>query len=630
VRLKDVVAKPEEIVRQLWLYRLEHHYNYPVSRLGVEYPITFGRDTSKRADIVVFDADRPTVPYLILEIKQPTLRSGKDQLKSYTHATGAPLALWSDGDKVVVWHRKNPNYFIEIPELPTASQTIEDVVGEPWTLDVLVEKEKQREAEGLKARSLRQLIEDLENEVLANAGVDVFEEVFKLIFTKLYDELACHRGWHGQKFLRFRNQNTAAQVKNNIQALFNEAKKRWDGVFADDEKIKLTPDHLQVCVGSLEEWKLFNSNLDVVDDAFEYLVNKSSKGEKGQYFTPRWVIDMCVKMLNPKEDETLIDPACGSAGFTVHSFFHVWKAILQDEGVPASHLFTMDEKPQRCTDYVQEKVFAIDFDEKSVRVARCLNLIAGDGQTNVLHLNTLDWKKWDETIKEEDWGDTYHVGWKKLRKLQAVKGSYRAFEFDVLMANPPFAGDIKQPDMLAPFDLAHKLTKEGSLGRLEGAVGRDLLFIERNLDFIKPGGRMAIVLPQGRFNNASEKRVREFVMNRCRILAVVGLHPNTFKPHTGIRTSVLFVQKWNEDRKAGPLCPKVDDYNIFFATQRKESKDTGGDKIIAISENGRPLRDSHGHWVVQHDLFNHDGLTDDGIAEAFEHFARKEQLSFFV
>ena len=150
-----------------------------------------------------------------------------------------------------------------------------------------------------------------------------------------------------------------------------------------------------MCVGSLEEWKLFNSNLDVLDDAFEYLVSKSAKGEKGQYFTPRWVIDMCVKMLNPQEPETVIDTACGSAGFTVHSMFHVWEEILEDLGLPRSNLFTAERKPQRCLDYVSNKVFALDFDEKSVRVSRCLNLIAGDGQTNVLHMNTLDWQKWE-------------------------------------------------------------------------------------------------------------------------------------------------------------------------------------------------------------------------------------------
>jgi type I restriction enzyme M protein len=362
-----------------------------------------------------------------------------------------------------------------------------------------------------------------------------------------------------------------------------------------------------------------------VDDAFEYLVNKSSKGEKGQYFTPRWVIDMCVKMLNPQEQETLVDTACGSAGFTVHSIFHVWKDILKDEGLSGSHLFTMDEKPPRCIEYAREKVFGIDFDEKSVRVARCLNLIAGDGETNILHLNTLDWKKWDETTKQDDWTDTYHEGWKKFRKLQATKNDYRAFQFDVLMANPPFAGDLKQPDMVSLYELGHKAN-----GKPEDKIGRDLLFIERNLDFIRPGGRMAIVLPQGRFNNSSDQRVRGFISERCRILAVIGLHPSTFKPHTGTKTSVLFIQKWNDDPTLGPLCKKTDDYNIFFATQRQESKDTSGDKIIASAKDGKPLRDSHGHWVVQHDLFNHDGLTHDGIAEAFAEFGKKEKLSFFV
>lgn len=625
VRRKEILAKPEEAVRQLWILRLTTHYAYPLSRIAVEYPITFGRDTSKRADIVVFDADRPTVPFLIGEVKQVKFKDGKEQLRSYTHATGAPLALWSNGTVSIIWHRQNPNYFVELPELPTASQTIDDVAGQPWTIETLIEKEKQRELEGSKARSLRDLIVDLEDEVLANAGVDVFEEVFKLIFTKLFDEMACYRGTY--RHLRFRNQNTAAQMKVAIQSLFDDAKRKWPGVFLEDERIRLSPDHLQVCIGSLEEWKLFNSNLDVIDDAFEYLVSKSSKGEKGQYFTPRWVIDMCVKMMNPKEGETVVDTACGSAGFTVHSMFHVWRQIMKDMGLEESHLFTMEAKPARCIDYVRDNVFAIDFDEKSVRVSRCLNLIAGDGETNVLHLNTLDWTKWDETVKQDDWQDTYREGWGRIRKLRENprQKDYRNFRFDVLMANPPFAGDIKQSDMLSPYELAHK----EKTGKLETAVGRDLLFVERNLDFLRPGGRMAVVLPQGRFNNSSDQRLREFIMERCRLLAVVGLHPNTFKPHTGTKTSVLFVQKWNDDPAKGPLCPKVEDYDIFFATQQVESVDNSGRKVYRRLPDGSYMRDAHGHFVVAHDLFNHDGMTEDGIAEAFEEFARKEALSFF-
>lgn len=623
VRDKEVQLKPEERTRQLWLARLIDKLGYARSRIAIEYPITFGRDSSKRADIVVFDSDRPTVPYIIVEVKQAKYKDGKEQLRSYAHATGAPLAVWSDGILAEVWHRKNPNYFMPIHELPRADQTIEQVVDQPWTIQTLIDLEEERVKEGKFARSLRDLIEDMEDEVLANAGVDVFEEVFKLIFTKLFDEMTSHRLGNA---LRFRNQNTAAQLKTAIQNLFDDAKRKWPGVFLEDERIRLSPDHLQVCVGSLEEWKLFNSNLDVIDDAFEYLVSKSSKGEKGQYFTPRWVIDMCVKMMNPKEGETVIDTACGSAGFTVHSMFHVWRQIMRAMGRQESHLFTMEAKPPRCIDYVRDNVFAIDFDEKSVRVSRCLNLIAGDGETNVLHLNTLDWTKWDETVKQDDWQDTYGDGWRRLRKLRENprKPDYRSFGFDVLMANPPFAGDIKQSDMLSPYDLAHKKD-----GKLERAVARDLLFIERNLDFLKPGGRMAVVLPQGRFNNSSDQRLREFIMERCRILAVVGLHPNTFKPHTGTKTSVLFVQKWNEDASAGALCPRVEDYDIFFATQQVESVDNSGRKVYRKNPDSTFMRDTHGHFVVSHDLFNHDGLTGDGIAEAFEEFARKEGLSFF-
>ncbi|MGV6847274.1 MAG: type I restriction enzyme HsdR N-terminal domain-containing protein [Marinibacterium sp.] len=252
VRKKDILAKPEECVRQFWLHTLQAKYGYPLERLAVEYPITFGRDSSKRADIVIFDEHRPTVPYIVAEIKQGKAKDGKEQLRSYTHATGAPLALWSNGPDSKIWNRKNPNYLQEIPHLPTATQDIEDIINEPWTLKTLEDKENERALSSAGNKALREKIVDLEDEVLANAGVDVFEEVFKLVFTKLYDEMSCHQGRY--PYLRFRNSTTAAKVKDNIQNLFDAAKDEWPGVFSEDERIKLSPDHLQVCVGSLEEW----------------------------------------------------------------------------------------------------------------------------------------------------------------------------------------------------------------------------------------------------------------------------------------------------------------------------------------------------------------------------------------
>ena len=634
VREKEIKLTPEEAVRQLYIYKLIHEYGYPTDRIQLETPIHFGREV-KRADITIMDKDRPTVPYIIVELKKPKLTEGKEQLKSYCNATGAPIGVWTNGEQVSCYNRKDPNFFEMISDIPKAAQKLSDILSERYTYDDL----RSRDKISKEKRSLRNLIKEMEDEVLASAGVDSFEEIFKLIFAKLYDELICAND--KTAYLQFRNSgDTDFELKEKIQGLFDDAKKKWEGVFPEESKILLSPSHLAVCVSTLQDIKLFNNNLDVVDDAFEYLMSKAQKGEKGQYFTPRYVIDMCVKMMNPTVNDKIIDTACGSSGFTVHSIFKVWKEIRLSKGLEPGEDFTASERTNDERDFVRDNVFAIDFDEKTVRVARTLNLIAGDGQTNVLHLNTLDYSRWNEVTKQEDWNDTYNEGFKKLKKLQP-KGSsdFSKFNFDLVMANPPFAGDIKEQTILSHYELA-----KNDKGKWQKKVGRDILFIERNLNFLKPGGRMAVVLPQGRFNNASDKYIRDYIAERCRILAVVGLHGNVFKPHTGTKTSVLFVQKWGGtvidpktgkeivDEKTGkPIeaCPKRDDYPIFFATMQKPSKDNSGDKIYVKDEHGEIKLDSHNHFIVDHDLYNHDNMTQDGIAEAFIEFAKKEGLSFF-
>lgn len=614
VREREIKLTPEEAVRQLYIYKLMHEYGYPAERIQLETPIHFGREI-KRADITIMDKDRPMVPYIIVELKKPKLTEGKEQLKSYCNATGAPIGVWTNGEQISCYNRKDPNFFEMVSDIPKASQKLSDILSEKYTFDDL----RARDKISKEKRSLRNLIKEMEDEVLASAGVDSFEEIFKLVFAKLYDELTCAND--KTAYLQFRSSGgTDFELKEKIQSLFDRAKRKWEGVFPEESKILLSPSHLTVCVSTLQDIKLFNNNLDVVDDAFEYLMSKAQKGEKGQYFTPRYVIDMCVKMMNPTINDKIIDTACGSCGFTVHSIFKVWKEIRRAKGLEPGEDFTAAERTEDERNYVRDHVFAIDFDEKTVRVARTLNLIAGDGQTNVLHLNTLDYSRWNEITKQEDWNDTYNEGFKKLKKMQP-KGSndFSKFSFDLVMANPPFAGDIKEQTILSHYELA-----KGGKGKWQNKVGRDILFIERNLNFLKPGGRMAVILPQGRFNNASDKYIREFIAERCRILAVVGLHGNVFKPHTGTKTSVLFVQKWDP-----VLCPKKEDYPIFFATMQKPSKDNSGEKIYVRDENGEILLDGHSHFIVSHDLYNHDGMTQDGIAEAFAAFAKKEGLSFF-
>ena len=651
VRNKAIQLKPEELIRQLYVQRLVNHYGYTKDRLALEYPVSFGRET-KRADIVIRDKDWPDTPYLIVEVKKPKFQDGKAQLRSYCNATGAPIGVWTNGQHVSHYHRKDPNYFEEITDIPRANQSLADILNERFTLKELILKDKLVMAR----KSLKEIILELEDEVLANAGVDVFEEVFKLIFTKLYDEWLSQRdkdfinrllqqktgtalqeeetpytpnrpdydaikraieaipddGYF--RVMEFRNTGqTDAELQKKIQRLFDDAKNHWKGVFPEGSTFELSDSHLAVCVSSLQDVKLFNSNLQVVDEAFEYLVSKSAKGEKGQYFTPRHVIDMCVKMLNPQPGEYMIDTAAGSCGFPVHTIFKL-----------TGHLFTNAEISEEDKKHVL-KVFGIDFDEKTVRVARTLNLIAGDGETNVLHLNTLDYERWNErTVGDPRWIITYGRGFDRLKALRAAQDENQRFNFDILMANPPFAGDIKERRILQRYRLGFKPN-----GTSRTKVGRDVLFIERNLDFLKPGGRMAIVLPQGRLNNTSEKYIREFIAEHTRILAVVGLHRNTFKPHTGTKTSVLFLQKWNDDPSQGPLCPRVDDYPTFLAVSEKGGKDNSGEYVCLTNHNGQPKLDANGHLIVEHDLHNHNGELPDGIAEVFIEWAKSEKLSFW-
>jgi len=566
----------------------------------VEKGVYFGSGMDKkRADIVISHADDPEAAYIIIEVKKPKRTEGMEQLRSYCNAEGSPIGVWTNGGEIVVMHRVEPNLYRGLTDIPNANQTIHDITAEQVTLAQLSARDKLV----TERLSLKDLILDLENLVLANAGVDAFEEVFKLIYAKLYDEWRAARP--GGKYPQFRVLDEDEQsLYNRINGLFKAAKEQWRGVFLEGEKIDLTPGHLATCVSFLQDIKLFNSNLPVIDEAFEYLMTQVGKGKKGQYFTPRYAIDMAVKMLNPKFGEYVVDTASGSCGFTVHSIFWVWGEKLTAQG-----------PNDWQKEYASTHVYGLDFDARAVKIAQALNLIAGDGRTNVYRANTLAPYLWDDKVQ---------VGVReRLRRFpdDAARDRwnqehYRYFNFDVMLTNPPFAGDITERKILNQFELA----KRGG-DKIAAATGRDILFIERNLEFLKPGGRMAIVLPQGRFNNTSDAYIRAFIARECSILAVVGLDVNTFKPYTGTKTSVLFLQKWNDDPVVGPPCPRVEDYPIFFATSKKSGKDNSGEYVYKTDADGNRLLDSHGHLIVDHDL--------DEIATAFVLWTKEQGFAFW-
>lgn len=258
----------------------------------------------------------------------------------------------------------------------------------------------------------------------------------------------------------------------------------------------------------------------------------------------------------------------------------------------------------KMSEYAKQNLFGIDFDEKSSKIARAMMLIAGDGKSHIYKENSLDSASWAEESKVDFKKEELLEEFDDYEKNEQNKKEFLHFNFDILLANPPFAGEVKESVTLSKYQLG----KHPKTGKNIENISRHLLFIERNLNFVKPGGRLALVLPQGVFNNTSEEYIRKFMMQHARILSVVGIEQNSFKPHTGTKTSVIFLQKWDDETN-----PRIENYPIFFATSKVPFKNNSGDYVY---------KDASSHSVdnLQSDLLQ--------IAEAFEIWGKEQGFSF--
>ena len=560
--VEDGKSNPEEIVRQLWVYKLITYYGYSKDEIELEKPITFGGDTgSKFADIIVYTNTEKTTPKIVIEIKKPKRKDGIEQLRSYLNAEGSPIGVWSNGSDKVILYRPYPKDFDALPEIPRKGQTADDIQAAKLTLAHLE-----------KNFNFKKILLDLEELVLGSSGVNVFNEIFKIIFAKIWDEKQAIEVRADQS-LEFKWFKDPELTFERINHLFKQAADEWKGVFDDNDKIKLQKEHLNVCIAPLERKRFLGSNLRIMDDAFEYLLPTEAKKKKGQFFTPRFVIDMCVRMLNPKRTEYVLDPACGSAGFLVHAMEWAYPA----EGP--------DQMELRKSRYASRYLWGVDFEEQAAKTSRALMLIAGDGHTNIFgpDVDTLNPKTWYRSPSGKSLMESlkrYNLTKEPIPADEIFTdedNAWRYFEemkFDLILSNPPFAGEVKVRDQLSHYQLAKPALKRAK--DKQPKEERDVLFIERIVKMLKPGGRAAIVLPQGKFNNSSLAFIREWILRKARLLAVVGLHGNSFKPHTGTKTSVLFIQKYTEKELANILkvqnevkaaCP---DYKLQIETLLKK------------------------------------------------------------
>ena len=410
----------------------------------------------------------------------------------------------------------------------------------------------------IRAGDWESIVGRLQELVLANSGEDEFQEIFKILVAKLYAEKFPRRG------ARFGARKSSAATANAVNSLLAQAAAHWPGIVEGNARSRLADDHLAICVDAIADHSICDTNFEVLDGFFEFLASRVAKGAKGQYFTPRQVIECCVRILNPTPNETVLDPACGSAGFLVHVLNH-----------NANRL----KVPVR--EYSAKKLWGCDFDQRAIQVAKALMLVAGDDSSNLHQLNSL---------VKADAGDLMDMANRapRLAIEDLLRSKMRKFRgFDVILTNPPFAGEIRESALLHSYEVARRNRR----------IERDALFLERCVQLLRPGGRLGIVLPHNKFGGANWSYLREWLIRHVRIIAVLGLDRNAFLPHTHQKTSVLFGIKREKPirRPAGEP--------VLFVLSESSGKDSAG------KMRERPGAQSHHPaWVrADHDF---EGIVD--------------------
>ncbi len=602
---KWIRLTPEEQVRQIMVTRLVQEYEYPKEWIKTEFDIQKGSKRIGPADIVVFrdgkSKDQENI-WIIVETKRKERSDGIEQLKTYlSPCKGAKFGIWFNGQDIAYLEvLDHPPYFREVLRIPKCGET---------TIHLPEKKDLKP------APELRSIFETCHNYIYANEGLlkeKVFNEVLKVIFIKMVDEkkisARCEFGITSEEEEEIKEGKPSA-FTDRITKLFEEVKSNYSDVFDQNEKINLRPITLAFVVSQLQEYSLIETKADVKGTAFQTFVYAHQRGERGEFFTPHPIVELAVRMLDPKDDEKFVDPACGSAGFLVKGMNYIKEKFITER----------PEKKTKANEFLKEYAHAhiagIDINPDLAKVAKMHMILYDDGHTGIFCANSL--------LPLDELED--------IATKSGVPRSLRPYPnwFDVLMTNPPFGskGKITDKRILKQFELGYKWKQDKTTGKwiktgeLQNGQVPDILFIERCLQLLKDGGRMAIVLPDGNLNNSSLGYVREFIQQKARILAVVSMPVGTFM-HAGVnpKTSVLFLQKLNEE-ELNKL--KKGNYPIFMAVVEKIGYDLNSKTpkvMYKKDERGEIIKDKNGEPIIDTDIPE--------IIEAFKEFKRKYQLGF--
>ena len=596
---------PEERVRQRFIAILQSDYGYPKEVIQREVPIQSGSSllldetdgSPIRADIVIYNSKKAAVNrdqgniLFVVECKQPNVTDGYAQLVSYIFNTSAIGGVWTNGEGISVYRKNKSNIGLdEILSLPRYREEWQD--GD----------EIPNKSSLPRPQNIRFLLASCHNKLygrgMENEDFDLAMDMVRILLAKIEDETAPGenpRFWITNS--EYHSSDGRARAAAEVQSLFREYANQYPDIFDEHEKIQVGDDCIAEAVGILKDWSLaarFDDadDWDLMGETYEQFTHINLKRQQGQFFTNRLVVSMMIQILDPQIGEHTLDPAGGSGGFATAIFRYLRRKVLET---------TQPNSPsrQRQLSLIKDNVFLVEIAKRLVKIAKCAMLMTGDGQSGMTRGNSLD---------NYDRLDPWIIS-------RCCKGKSNAP--DVIATNPPFSGQkvesmISDRTILRNYIFGHSCKVQDNGEYIFSDSDNDLLlrqapeilFLERCLDWLKPGGRLGIVMPKGFLDNISYEQYPQWLLANYKLDGVVTLHKDTFQPDTGVRTCILFISK--------PLISSdlPSNYPIFMAQSQRIGQDSKGNPVYILDGNGRST------GILNQDL--HD------IAQAFVDFKKSK------
>lgn len=616
---KVVKVSDKELTLQSMISMMTEEYGFAPADMERDFKVKYideneGKSKTQKVDLAIFEEgtyhDAENLIRFIIVAKDAKVKANDKKngveasLENILVFTDCRFGCWTNGEDLQYQYSYEDDFgqilCESISDFPANGQTFAD-------LEAQGERAMPRKPAN---ESLVKTFKRCHDYIYGNEGMKktAFWELLNLIFCKLYDEKRRLRdakegiSYRRKFWVGVKEQNTVEgqkAVAARIKGLFNELK--TDGSFADvfdgNEMINLSDRGLAYVASELAKYSFLDATVDVKGTAYETIVSNTLKQEAGQFFTPRNIIKCMVEMLDPDQNTRVLDPACGSGGFLVMVLDHVRRKIARNmypelTGALLEAKYNTPEVDDMVRDYARKMIFGFDFDPDLKKAARMNMVMAGDGHANIYNINSLEYPKGSKP-------DVALIAPRVKESIESSADKKFPFEtsdsnaqgrFDMIFTNPPFGAKV---------EVAQEISEAYQLN----SSAPEVLFIEQCYNFLKPGGKMAIVLPDGILGNPNMLETRKWILEHFKLLASVDLPVETFLPQVGVQASLLFLQKKTDAERLIPI--ESEDYDVFMAIVEKVGKDRRGVPVYKKDDDGAELTfDTIKEWLTYDSLDN--------------------------